>query len=265
LDENFIPCVLHSGVSHVLGSFLRELHGLLQTRGEALAARVAGASQGAGVGEFADLMLLQTVNRYQPLLGHLAIDTAIHPENLFALGLQMMGDLSTFYRHNKRPIQMPAYQHDHPSAAFLALILELRALLSRVLEQNAIQIPLTKHDLSVYGSARPDVKLLESAYFVLAVSAQMSSELLRTSFPPQVKIAPVEEILKLVQSALPGITISPLPVAPRQIPYHAGYSYFELDKHNPYWEKMLQSGGFAFYIGGNFPGLELEFWAIKTG
>jgi len=26
---------------------------------------------------------------------------------------------------------------------------------------------------------------------------------------------------------------------------------------------MPTSGGFAFHVGGEFPGLELEFWAIK--
>jgi len=176
-----------------------------------------------------------------------------------------MGDLATFYRPNKRPVTMPAYQHDDLRACFMPLIEELRRLLSMVLEQNAIQIPLTKHDHSVYGSGKPDPRLLENAYFVLAVNAQVSSELLRSSFPPQIKIAPVEEIIKLVQAALPGISIHPLPTAPRQLPYHAGFSYFELDKQSPLWEKMFHSGGFAFYISGNFPGLELEFWAIKKG
>jgi type VI secretion system protein ImpJ len=265
LDEAYIPCVLQSRASSILGSFLRELHGLLHTRGEALAGRVAGSAQGAGVGEYADLVLLQTINRYQPLLEHLAVDASLHPESLFGLTLQIMGDLATFYRANKRPAAIPAYQHDDLRVCFIPLIEELRRLLSMVLEQNAIQIPLTKHDHSVYGSGKPDVRLLESAYFVLAVNAQISSELLRSSFPPQIKIAPVEEIIKLVQAALPGISIHPLPTAPRQLPYHAGFSYFELDKHSPLWEKMLQSGGFAFYISGNFPGLELEFWAIKKG
>lgn len=265
LDDSYIPCVLLCKASQVLAPFIKELFGLLHTRGEALASRVAGAGQGGSVGEFADLMLLQTINRYQPVLEHLAIDAALHPEYLFSFALQIMGDLSTFYRQSKRPAQIPAYQHDDLSLCFLPLIDELRRLLSMVLEQNAIQLPLTKHDQSVYASGRPDSGLLENAYFVLAANAQVSSELLRSSFPPQVKIAPVEEIIKLVQSALPGIGISPLPVAPRQLPYHAGFSYFELDKQSPFWQKMFQSGGFAFYISGNFPGLELEFWAIKKG
>ena len=160
---------------------------------------------------------------------------------------------------------MPEYQHDALHLCFLPLIDELRRLLSMVLEQNAIQIPLTKHNQSVYYSGRPDVKLLDQAIYILAAGAQVSSEMLRSHFPPVVKIGPVEEITQLVSSALPGISIHPIPVAPRQIPYHAGYSYFELDKQSAFWKKMTESGGFAFHIGGNFPGLELEFWAIKKG
>lgn len=265
LDEKYIPVVLQSAATTLLQGFVRELQGLLHTRGEALASRVAGASQGAGVAEVADFMLLQTINRYEPLFAHLTQDAALHPETLFGISLQLMGDLSTFYRQNKRPAPMPDYQHDDLRLCFLPLIEELRRLLSMVLEQNAVQIPLTQHSLSVYYSGRPDVKLLDQALYILAAGAQVSSEMLRTHFPPQVKIGPVEEISLLVTSALPGIAINPLPVAPRQLPYHAGYSYFELDKQSPYWKKMMDSGGFAFHIGGNFPGLELEFWAIKKG
>lgn len=265
LDDKYIPVSLTSATAAVLGGFVRELQGLLHTRGEALASRVAGASQGAGVAEVADFMLLQTINRYEPLLQHLAIDAHLHPESLFALGLQLMGDLATFYRPTKRPISIPDYQHDDLRLCFIPLINELRQLLSMVLEQNAIQIPLNKHSASVYYSGRPDVKLLDQAIYVLAASAQVSTEMLRSHFPPQVKIGPVEMIAQLVTSALPGIAIQPLPVAPRQLPYHAGFSYFELDKQSQFWKKMAESGGFAFHIGGDFPGLELEFWAIKKG
>ncbi|MBD9354522.1 type VI secretion system baseplate subunit TssK [Methylomonas albis] len=265
LDDKYIPVVLQSATSSILNGFVRELQGLLHTRGEALAARVAGTSQGAGVAEVADFMLLQTINRYEPLLAHLAGNALLHPETLFSLCLQVMGDLATFYRQTKRPAVLPEYRHDDLRICFIPLIDELRRLLSMVLEQNAIQIPLTKHSQAVYYSGRPDVKLLEQAIYILAANAQVSSEMLRTHFPPQVKIGPVEEITQLVTAALPGISIHPLPVAPRQLPYHAGCSYFELDKQSPYWKKMMDSGGFAFHIGGNFPGLELEFWAIKKG
>lgn len=265
LDEHYIPPVLRCSAAMVLAGFARELHGLLHTRGEALAARVAGTGQGGGVAEVADFMLLQLINRYQPLLAHLSNAAALHPEDFFRLCLQLAGELATFYRPGKRPIAFPDYQHDDLKTSFIPLIDELRGLLSMVLEQNAVQLPLAEVKPGVYVAKRPEVSLLEGAIFILAAKAQVSSELIRSHFPPQVKIGPVEDIQQLVRSALPGINIQALPVAPRQIPFHAGYSYFELNKQSELWAKMSVSGGFAIHVGGSFPELELEFWAIRKG
>ncbi|QPK63470.1 type VI secretion system baseplate subunit TssK [Methylomonas sp. LL1] len=265
LDEQYIPPAVHCSSAGLLGGFVKELQGMFHTRGEALAARVAGGGQGGGVAEIADFMLLQMINRYQPLLTHLANAATLHPEDFFQLCLQLAGELSTFYRPNKRPIDFPDYKHDDLKASFMPLIDELRALLSMILEQNAVQIPLAEVKPGVYVAKRPDLKLLEGSVFVLAAKAQVSSELLRSHFAPQVKIGPVENIQQLVRSALPGIDIQALPVVPRQLPYHAGYSYFELNKQSELWGKMPASGGFGIHIGGNFPELELEFWAIRKG
>ena len=76
-------------------------------------------------------------------------------------------------------------------------------------------------------------------------------------------MGPVERIAQLVNSALPGILLRPLPVAPRQLPYRAGATYFELERGGDYWKEMQNSAGFAFHIGGQFPGIEMAFWAIK--
>jgi len=264
LDEQFIPPALNCFGTGVLGSFLKELSGLLHTRGEALAGRVVESARG-GASEIADFLLLQTINRYEPLLEHLSNTTALHPEDFYRLGMQLVGDLSTFYKTAKRPVTFPPYNHDDLQATFTPLIDELRQLLSMVLEQNAIEIPLSKPKFGVYAAKTPDANLLNSAVFVLAVKANVSRELLHAHFPPQVKIGPVEEIQQLVRSATQGIPLELLPVAPRQLPHHPGFSFFELNKQSEFWKKMATSGGFAFYIGGNFPDLEMRFWAIKKG
>ena len=31
-----------------------------------------------------------------------------------------------------------------------------------------------------------------------------------------------------------------------------------------FWQELNNSGGFALHIGGDFPGIEFEFWAIRT-
>jgi len=67
-----------------------------------------------------------------------------------------------------------------------------------------------------------------------------------------------------VSLQLPGIALLPLPVASRHLPFHAGFSYFELDRHHPAWQSLSSGSGFGFHIAGEFPELELQFWAIRS-
>jgi type VI secretion system protein ImpJ len=48
------------------------------------------------------------------------------------------------------------------------------------------------------------------------------------------------------------------------LPFHAGYTYFELDKGSDYWKPLLNSAGFAMHIPNEFPGLQMQFWAIRS-
>jgi type VI secretion system protein ImpJ len=63
---------------------------------------------------------------------------------------------------------------------------------------------------------------------------------------------------------LPGIPLLPLPVASRHLPFHAGFSYFELDRHHPTCQSLNSGSGFGFHIAGEFPELELQIWAIRS-
>jgi type VI secretion system protein ImpJ len=54
-----------------------------------------------------------------------------------------------------------------------------------------------------------------------------------------------------------------MPTAPLEIPYHAGFDYFELDRGSEFWKQVATGSGLALHIGDGFPGLELELWAIR--
>ena len=147
--------------------------------------------------------------------------------------------------------------HDDPQVS------SWRISLSTVLEQTAIPIPLKERRFGIRTGAVADVSLLDQAKFVLAVGASMPIAELQARFPSQVKVGSPNTIRDLVNSALPGITIEPLGAAPRQIPFHAGNTYFELDPSSSYWGAVRDEGTFAIQIGGEFPDLQLEFWAIR--
>ncbi len=263
LEKEFIPPMLHADSDPTLSGYISELLGLLHQRGETLAARIAQPGRG-GVAEVADFLMLQTVNRYEPLVAHLAAHSLLHPERLFSICLNLAGDLATFSSGDRRPMRYPEYRHDALVTCFTPLIADLRRSLSMVLEQSAIAIELQDRKYGVRVATIPDRELLKNAHFILAVSAQLPTEALRSRFPAQVKIGSVERIRDLVNLALPGIPLNSLPVAPRQIPFHAGYSYFELERGGEIWKQLERSGGLAMHIAGEFPGLELELWAIRN-
>jgi type VI secretion system protein ImpJ len=158
---------------------------------------------------------------------------------------------------------MPAYDHDDLQGCFAPLVLELRRGLSSVLEQNAIQIEIRERQYGVHVAIIPSMEMLDSCEFVLAANAQTSPEFLRSNFPAQVKMGPVERIRDLVNLHLPGVTLAALPVAPRDIPYHGGYTYFQVDTGHELWRQLHKSGGLALHVSGAFPELQLEFWAIR--
>lgn len=262
LEERFIPTVLYAKAAVRLATFMTELLGLLHQRGEALGGRAAATSRGAAA-EIADFLLLQAINRYEPLLAHFAESGALHPEELYRVCVSAAGELATFTTPSKRTPTLGAYRHDQLRESFEPVMSALRASLSAVLEQRAIPIPIESKKFGISVATVADRTLYSTAIFVLAARADLPSEELRRRFPAQLKLGPVEKITNLVNLALPGVPVHPLPVAPRQIPFHAGFVYFELDQSNELWGQLTTSGGVAMHVAGEFPGLAMEFWAIR--
>jgi type VI secretion system protein ImpJ len=263
LDDRWIPPALVCSAVLPLSGFITEFSGMFNQRGEAIAARLTAPGGSRGVTDFGDFLLLQTVNRWQTLLAHWADAGNIHPEDLYSALVQMAGELATFTEPTRRPNAYPAYRHDDLQRSFAPVVADLRRSLSAVLEQNAVPIPLQERQYGVRVGPIVDRSILRASMFVLIIQADMPTEQLRRLFPPQVKIGAAEHIRDLVNVLLPGITVHPLPVAPRQIPFYAGASYFELDRNSPHWQQMQNSGGFAIHVSGDFPNLRMELWAIR--
>ena len=263
LEDRFIAPCLNCAAQPLLAGFLAELQGLITHRAEAIAARMADPSV-RGTAGIADFLLLESMNRAEPLLRHLLSSAAVlHPENFYRTCITLAGELATYTAASKRSTVFPPYRHDDLHATFLPVFTDLRASLSSVLEQTAVIIPLQERRHGVRVGVVTDRSLLLASTFVLSVQAEMPAEVLRRSFPNQAKIGPVEQIAQLVNVALPGIPVRPLPVAPRQLPYKAGSIYFELDRGGPFWKQLDTSGAIAIHIAGSFPQLEMELWAIK--
>ncbi len=261
LNNRYIPTSINCLNSPRLKGFADEIHGLVRHRAEALAARVVQSGQ-SGVAEIADFLMLQVANRTSGLLEHLAQQDGLHPEALYRVLLMLDGELATFTQPSKLAQAYPSYRHQALRESFDPIMQSLRSALSMVLEQNAVAIPLVDRRGVRVGKIA-DLDLLQSAVFVLAAKAAVSPEEMRSGLPKQIKIGSVEVIRDLVNKQIPGISISAMPVAPRQIPFHVGFCYFELDRSGEHWGLLSKTGGIALHVAGGFPELELELWAIR--
>ena len=263
LDASYIPPTLDCAGNELLAGYLRDLHGMLHQRGEALAGRLAQPGR-AGVGEIADFLMLELVNRNEPVVAQFRQASLLHPRELYYFVVGLMGELATF-RDTRRPVPTVAYAHDDLALCFQPMVDVVRQSLSMVMEQTAVPIPLQDRKHGIRVAIVPDLEMQRTAQFVLAVNSQLPGDALRARFPTQVKIGTVERIRDLVNLQLPGVGLRPLPIAPRQIPYHAGFNYFELEtRGNDMWKQLESSGGLAMHVAGDFPGLEMEFWAVRS-
>lgn len=261
LDRNYIAPQTRIEASGQLSALAALLHGLLRQRAAALAGRMGQLSH--GVSEMAEFLMLLALNRSEPWFHQLAGSPGAHPREMYLACLGLAGELATFSTDQRVPPAYPMYQHDDLQTVFAPVVEDLRRYLSSVLERHALQIELVERSHGVRTAVVRDLDLLRSAGFVLAVSAQVPGEQLRQRFPAQSKLGPVDRIRDLVNLQLPGVVMRSLPAVPRELPFHAGFHYFELERSGELWKQLERSGSMALHVAGDFPGLELELWAIR--
>ena len=262
LDRAYIAAQTRIEASGQLSTTATLLHGLVQQRARTLASQLG--QLGHGTSEVADFLSLLVLNRAEPLLRQFAAAPSVHPWPVYLAWLQLAAELSTFSTSQRHPPEYPVYKHDDLQRVFAPVVRDLRDLLSAVIERHAVQIDLTHRGHNVSTAVVGDAELLRSAGFVLAVRADLPSENVRQRFPTQSKLGPVDRIKDLVNLQLPGIVMRSLPTAPPQLPFHTGSHYFELERQGELWKQLERTGSLALHVGGDFPGLELELWAIRA-
>lgn len=263
LDPEFMPCSMTVKVIPHLYRFVGEMGGLMRERAKNISERLGAPGQ-SGVAEVTDFMLLQVLNRVHQWFTHLSRLSVLHPERLYEALLQVASELITYTDDSRLPQVFPAYEHENPQRCFAPLIHSMQLSLSTVLEPRAVAIPLEKRKFGLMGAAISDRTLLESADFIIAVKANLALDTLKKQFVQQTKVASVERIRDLISLQIPGIPLISLPAVPRQLPYHAGFTYFQLDRNSDSWSMISESNGFAFHVAGDIPNLELQFWAIRS-
>jgi type VI secretion system ImpJ/VasE family protein len=261
-DDRFIPPSLSIDAARRLKGGLTDIIGRAEQRAEELAIRAVEATDG-GAETFSSFLLLQSLNRWVPMLQHLEGLPNVHAERLYEGLVGLSGELATLIRAERKPPPLPRYDHENPQTCFDPVFDLLQSMLAAVFERSAVQMPLENAGPGAYVSKIVDHNLYKTGYFYLAVAAAAPVEEIRGLFPQVAKLGPVQKMRQIVDSALPGVPLRHTPTPPPQLRVLPGYVYFELDRGVPDWAEFASAPALGLHVAGDWPQLKMELWCVK--
>ncbi len=233
-DPRFIPPCLQITASERLMMISRRLIGILDEKSATLS-RVRGGGRGmAGFSsqEIASFWFVHTINTSLAVLRHLCTSERGHPEHL-NLG-QCFQDLD-----------------EH-----------IRTHLELVVPSNCISIPLKQTGRYFYEGEITDQRCLDRARWIFAIRSDMGELELISRTQRLVKICSRQLLPEVVKAALPGLSLSHLPVPPSAVAPKVESQYFGISRSGTAWEQIVQTRGVGVYVPGELPLPEIELLVI---
>jgi type VI secretion system protein ImpJ len=263
-DEDFIPTCLRLSASERLMLLVKRL---LELVGEKSAMIARGARRhgrfesGTAALDVANYWFLHALYNAIPPLQHLSTTRHAHPEDLFVELSRLAGALCTF-AVDSDPRELPAYDHRTPGPAFRALDAHIRRHLEIVVPSNTVTLDFHPMEPYIQAAEVLDERCLRHARWILGIrSALGESELLKLT-PRLVKVCSARFVPELVKRALPGMTLTHLPVPPTAIRAEVDMQYFAVEITGPCWEHILQTRKVGVYIPGEISQPEFDLTVI---
>ena len=263
-DEDFIPACLRLSASEPLMLLARRL---IETVGEKSATIARGAKRhgrfeaGTAALDVANYWFLHALHSALPPLQHLSATSHAHPEDFFLELSRLAGALCTFALDSD-PRQLPAYDHRNPGPVFRALDAHIRHHLEIVVPSNTVSLAFEPVEPYMYAAPVADERCLRRARWILGVRSSLGESDLLKLAPRLIKVCSSKFVPELVKRALPGMTLTHVPVPPSAIRAEADMQYFAIETTGPCWEHILQTRSVGVYIPGEISQPEFDLTVI---
>ena len=263
-DPNFVPPVLRIAASARLMQLLQRLIEILDEKSVTInrgARSTAGGRAEFSSRQIANFWMMHAVNSALAPLRHQLIAKRGHPEELFAEMSRLAGALCTFAL-DSHPRDLPLYDHDNLSDCFEKVDHHIRAHLEIIVPTNCISIPLKRVENYYYEGDITDQRCLGRSRWLLGVHARMGDADLMAKAPQLIKVCSPAFVRELVKRALPGLTLTHLPVPPPAVSARLETQYFGLSKGGPCWDHLNLTRKVGVYVPGEFPEPEIEILVV---
>jgi len=278
LSAAHIPPCLTIAASSVLHNRLKDMRDLLTSKGLEFAELkrqrgIRATAQSAQ--EAIRLIMLQTLNRYIPLLHHHLEIGHLHPEPAYALLRQMVAEFSAFSEEVSAlgavPGQtgagqnLPPYDHENLWYCFDLVTSRLKDLVLTMTTGAEAGIRLIYEDR--FYKARLDSQFFEgmrNRYYLVIDSLTRGPELW-DRLQKTGKVSPIEDMPQLLKQALFGLKIDLLPFAPEEFPQRGGNnSYFQIDTSHPMWQRIREKQNIAMYCDLDADKTVIKIYVIRS-
>ena len=277
LAPQFLPPCLTVASSPALFNLLKGLRDLLTGKGQEFAAirRQRGVRAAANIAQEAiRLQMLQTLSRYIPAMHHVLEYAYIHPEPIYGLVRQMIGEFSVFSEdigvlgaltgEGERSDNLPPYKHEDMRVNFRPAISRLQELIRTMTLGAEAGIRLIYDGKFFKASLPPSVFEGERTRYYLMIDSLVRGDELWARLQRTGKITTLESMPILLPKALMGLKIDPLAAPPEELPQKAGnQSYFMVDTQHPEWRMIRERGNITMFCDLNAEETIIKLFVVR--
>jgi len=265
VDHRFVPPCLTLGSHPLHLERINRVAEILQAKSAALGARRSERLEQVAEYGIADVQLfwlLHCIHTAWPQLRLYASHPRRSPEQLYGTLAQLASALMTFSTLAQLT-DIPAYDHTRADEVFTKLEATIRDLLDAIIPSRVVSIDLTRKSTTTWAGHFLDERIVEGAAdWYLSVNASLPAFELAEQFPRLCKIGAPDDVEHIINSALPGIPVKPVPRVPAAIPVRLDNHYFALDPASAAHARMLAARACQIYLPSSVPDASLELYAV---
>lgn len=262
LSRHFIPPCIHISGSNTLIELIKNVRDLLAGRAQEFAAFVRERGMRATVSGTQDLLrtvMLQSLNRYIPVLQHIIENKNHHPEPIYCELRRLVGELSVFsesYNVFGAPLDrddsyevLPPYDHDDLWKCYNQAWLRIRELVIAMTSGPEHSVTLEYDGREYYkGGLTADFFEQPLSRYYLMIDSILQGQEITSRLQNTGKISCMEEMSLIRRSAVFGLKIDYMPTPPEELPQRSSrYTYFRIDTQSPQWTTIRQNRNIAVF------------------
>lgn len=254
VDDNYFPPVLAIDAWPPLGrDVVRAIYDIIGKKIEVLSEQVINrgitlVSQEPG--DLDRLLMLSVLNEAYSTLRVLAFAFGVHPLPAYTELCRIVGQLSIFGA-DRRPPEIPHYDHDDLARIFRYVKERIEALLERIRDYEYEQRFFVGEGTGMSATIESKWLGADWQWFVGVMRGSLSEQdCLKLLSPGELdwKLGSARQVDALFEYGAEGLHLTPLAQAPRALPPGRDWIYYEVSRENAAWKDVLETETLAMRL-----------------